>query len=389
MDNITKIALARKYRPQSLSELRGQEILVKILSNAIINNRLHHAYILSGIHGIGKTTTARIIAKTVNCSNIQILSESNIAVPCNSCNNCMNYNKNLDILEIDAASNTGVENVRDLISNAQYKPLAGKYKIFIIDEVHMLSKSAFNALLKLLEEPPLHMIFIFATTELNKIPVTIISRCQRFDLRPFSNHDLVKLLQVISAQEKIIIEEDALHIIAMSAGNSARDAISLLDQARGLSENISAKLVKDMIGLVDLVEAIMMVRYIIASDTKSSIELLNGFVECGKSIEKLFEQMLDVICYLTKIKTIENYKDLSYSEYQNQIEEIVQNIALPSLTILWQILFNSMMEFKTSHSLLHAAEIALIKSIYAATMPSIDQIIKNIPTVTAENPGGP
>ena len=221
--------LARKYRPQIFKDLVGQEMLVHILTNAIINNRVAHAYLLTGVRGVGKTTTARLIAMCLNC-------ESRVAEsfePCGKCNSCISIreDRNIDVIEIDAASKTGVEDIREIIDNVKYKPISCKYKIFIIDEVHMLSKSAFNALLKTLEEPPSHVKFLFATTEVKKIPVTIISRCQRFDLNRIEFSKLISYLLLIAKKEKIKIDNDAIALIVRAADGSVRDGLSLLDQA--------------------------------------------------------------------------------------------------------------------------------------------------------------
>jgi DNA polymerase-3 subunit gamma/tau len=371
------LALARKYRPQKFTDLRGQEVLITTLSNAIKSNRIHHAYLLSGIRGIGKTTTARIIARTVNCLHPIII--DNIIIPCNNCSNCLNLSagKNIDIIEIDAASNTSVDGVRDIITNSKYKPVESKYKIFIIDEVHMLSKSAFNALLKILEEPPLHVIFIFATTEVNKIPVTIISRCQRFDLKPFKREDLALLVQEICLKEGITIEEEAVDLISIKASGSARDALSLLDQAISLamSSSISSSNVSQMIGNVDLSNVINITEAIVTNNAKEAIGILNEVNFAGKAIEGLFQEVLDLICYILKVKTIEGYNDIIYREYQDKVTSIALTTNISSLTILWQILYKSLLDFKNSHSVIHAAEMAIIKAIYTTTLPKIDQII--------------
>ena len=236
-ENNEFIVLARKYRPQTFSELIGQDVLVQALSNAFKLNKLAHAFLLTGVRGIGKTTTARIIARTINCENLN----PNNFESCNKCDSCKSiYNEsNMDVLEMDAASRTGVDDVREIIDNVKYKPVSLKYKIFIIDEVHMLSKSAFNALLKTLEEPPLHVKFIFATTEVKKIPITILSRCQRFDLQRINNKTLTEHLNKISKIEKISISNESIYLIVRAADGSARDALSLLDQANILSSDNS------------------------------------------------------------------------------------------------------------------------------------------------------
>ena len=216
------VVLARKYRPQNFEDLLGQDALVQTLTNAIKNNRLHHAYILTGIRGVGKTTTARLIAKALNCTGLDGKGGPTIH-PCGVCENCkaIAAGRHIDVMELDAASRTGVDDIREILDGVRYKPTNARYKIYIIDEVHMLSKNAFNALLKTLEEPPAHVKFIFATTEIRKVPVTVLSRCQRFDLQRLTIEDLTKLFNKIVAAENLKAEDEALHMIAKAADGSA------------------------------------------------------------------------------------------------------------------------------------------------------------------------
>ena len=228
------LVLARKYRPQNFSELVGQEVLTTTLTNAITHNKLHQAYILCGIRGIGKTTTARIIAKTINCLDI---TTQNTALACGKCKNCLDINKSQhpDIIEINAADHRGINDIRELIATAIYAPVFAKYKVYIIDEVHMLTEEAFNCLLKLLEEPPAHVKFILATTEIRDVPQTILSRCQKFNLARLSSADMVSHLQKILQQENFTAEESALQLVAKISEGSVRDALSFLDQALAIN----------------------------------------------------------------------------------------------------------------------------------------------------------
>ena len=249
----TSHVLARKYRPMTFADLIGQEALVQTVRNAILNNRLPQAYMLTGIRGVGKTTSARIIAKGLNCIGPDGTGGMT-PNPCGQCRHCRDIaaDAHMDVIEIDAASNTGVDNVREIIEGAKYNPVSARFKVYIIDEVHMLSKQAFNALLKTLEEPPERIKFIFATTEIRKVPVTILSRCQRFDLKRVSEEELSALMTRICAQEGVTADEAALRLIARAGDGSVRDSLSLLDQAMTqLDSNITADGVRHMLGTAD------------------------------------------------------------------------------------------------------------------------------------------
>lgn len=245
--------LARKYRPGDFSGLIGQEALVRTLTNAISSGRIAHAFMLTGVRGIGKTTTARIIARALNCIGPDGAGGPTID-PCGVCDHCRSIaeDRHVDVMEVDAASHTGVDNIRELTDGARYRPVSARYKIYIIDEVHMLSKGAFNALLKTLEEPPEHVKFIFATTEIRKVPVTVLSRCQRFDLRRVPADRLIDHFRSIAEKENVPAEDEALAIVARAADGSVRDGLSLLDQAMALGDGgITAPQVRDMLGLAD------------------------------------------------------------------------------------------------------------------------------------------
>ena len=266
--------LARKYRPQTFADLIGQETLVQILTNAITTNRIANAYLLTGVRGVGKTTTARLIAMSLNCEN----KKDDSCEPCGTCESCKSIRSdhNLDVIEMDAASKTGVDDVREIIDNVKYKPVNCKFKIFIIDEVHMLSKSAFNALLKTLEEPPEHVKFIFATTEVKKIPVTILSRCQRFDLKRVESKDLIQHLKKISELEKVKIDEDAISLLVRAGDGSVRDTLSLLDQAIiNKNTTVTANTITNMLGLADRGNIFDLMEAIFKGNAASALEIFN------------------------------------------------------------------------------------------------------------------
>ncbi|MFT6106676.1 MAG: DNA polymerase-3 subunit gamma/tau, partial [Rickettsiales bacterium] len=291
--------LARKYRPNNFSELVGQEVLVQTLTNAIDNKKIAHSFILTGIRGVGKTTTARIIAKALNCLGEN--EDSNIArTPCGVCSNCVSISKSShqDVIEIDAASKTGVDDIRSLIDGVQYSPAIGRYKIYIIDEVHMLSNSAFNALLKTLEEPPAHIKFIFATTEIRKVPITVLSRCQRFDLRRLDVEELSAHLKNILSQENFTAEDLALSLIAESADGSVRDALSITD--RILSHNnyqseLTSVAVEEVLGLNDKNKIIDFFAEILQGNTKNTLDHLNKFYEYSTDIVNLIIDLQKIL----------------------------------------------------------------------------------------------
>lgn len=373
---------ARKYRPQNFKELVGQEVLTKTLSYCINNQKLAGAILLTGIRGVGKTSSARIIAKTINCTSI--LSDNfNNALPCGTCKNCENFNKQShpDIIEIDAASRTGVDDVREIIESSEYRPLIGKYKIFIIDEVHMLSKSAFNALLKLIEEPPAHVVFIFATTEVQKIPLTVISRCQRYDLRRLTFQEILTLLKDIAKNENVKIEDEALKIIALKSEGSARDATVILDQASSYIHNIDkndiidSKSINQMLGLVQISTILRLIKLVIAGNPKEAIELLEEIYMNSSNLEYFIQQVADLLASLIKEKAIPNFHDPLHKNYNTEFTDILVGMSISRLSILWQIFNNGTLEIKSSHNELLAAQMLIIKAIYSCNLPKIEHIL--------------
>lgn len=371
------ITFARKYRPTNFSELYGQEVLTKILNYTIQKDRISQGYLLTGIRGVGKTTAARIIAKTINCTSPIVKGE--YIEPCENCQNCNSFNKNNhpDIIEMDAASKTSVDDIRKIIESSDYKPLIGRYSIFIIDEVHMLSKGAFNALLKILEEPPAHVIFIFATTEPQKIPLTVISRCQRYDLKRLTFDDIFQLIQEIAKKEQLKIEIEALKIIASRSDGSARDAVSVLDQATslGAGEVITPEIVYQILGLVDTASIIKFFEYIIQKDAAKSIDLVNQLYISSANLEIFVGLVADFSAYLNKAKILPDYQNPIYLPFNDQVTAILTKVTLSQLSIIWQIYSKGIIEMKTSHNQLIEAEMLVIKSIYSQMLPSLEELV--------------
>lgn len=370
------ITFARKYRPRNFSQLYGQEVLTKILSYTIGTDRIAQGYLLTGIRGVGKTTSARIIAKTINCTHLKTVEQD--IHPCENCQNCLSFNNNNhpDIIEIDAASKTSVDDIRQIIESSEYKPLVGKYSIYIIDEVHMLSKGAFNALLKILEEPPPHLIFIFATTEPQKIPLTVISRCQRYDLRRLTFKEIFQLIKEIADKEQVPIEDEALKIIASRSDGSARDAISVLDQLVGYRDIIIPADVCKLLGLVDTGSIIKFFDTIIHKDIAKSMDLLHEvYMACG-NLEIFVMLLAEFIAYLSKVKLLPNYQDQIYDSFNSEITNILPRVTIAQLSIIWQIYSKGIVQVKMSHNQLMEVEMLAIKSIYSQMLPSIEELVQ-------------
>ncbi|MBL6675516.1 MAG: DNA polymerase III subunit gamma/tau, partial [Alphaproteobacteria bacterium] len=366
--------LARKYRPQTFADLIGQETLVQILTNAIITNRIANAYLLTGVRGVGKTTTARLIAMSLNCEN----KKDDSCEPCGTCDSCKSIRSdhNLDVIEMDAASKTGVDDVREIIDNVKYKPVNCKFKIFIIDEVHMLSKSAFNALLKTLEEPPEHVKFIFATTEVKKIPVTILSRCQRFDLKRVESKDLIQHLKRISELEKVKVDEDAISLLVRAGDGSVRDSLSLLDQAIiNTDTSVSAKTVANMLGLADRGKIYELLGHIAKGQASESLDLFRNLYNSGADILMIFEELLNVIHSITQIKISPNIQnDISIPELERvKGSEFATQLSMNSLSVMWQVLFKGFQELQNGFHLFQHGEMIIVRLIFITNSPQPEE----------------
>lgn len=382
-------ALARKYRPKNFSELIGQDALVKTISNAINANKLAQAYLLTGIRGVGKTTTARIIAQTANCENVQI-QDGAIPLQCGLCSNCKSFiaSNHPDIIEIDAASRTSVDDIRIIIENSEYRPLLGRYKVFIIDEVHMLSKSAFNALLKVLEEPPMHVIFIFATTEVKKIPLTIISRCQRFDLARIDIPKLTHLfLNVINA-EGINCDKLALELIASKADGSARDGLSLLDQAiilAGHNNIVSSDIVKSMVGFVSKSEVIEFFSSVIYNKADKALVVIHNIHKVSSDFTEFLNELATLCAYMAKKIALKEHLEIEFNNHEVEICDLVKNINMAWVQIAWQLIFKASVELKITTNQLQLIEMLVLKLIYITSEPLVNKKIKISESQTSES----
>ena len=374
--------LARKYRPTNFAELIGQDALVHTLSNAIKTGRVAHAFMLTGVRGVGKTTTARIIAKALNCIGPTGQSES-MTEPCGVCNNCIAIaeDRHVDVMEMDAASHTGVDDIRELIESVRYRPASARYKVYIIDEVHMLSKNAFNALLKTLEEPPEHVKFVFATTEIRKVPVTVLSRCQRFDLRRIDVDVLNGHFKSIAGQEQVDIEDEALQLISRAADGSVRDGLSLLDQAIALSTGlVSVKLVQSMLGLADRAAIFDLFDVLMSGKTKLALEQFSAMYANGADPLVVLQDLLDVTYWVTRIKIAPEIAQANYTPETERVRggSFAEKLPMPELTRTWQLLLKGLAEAQSAPSPFQATEMLLVRITYAAALPPVGDLIKKV-----------
>ena len=387
MSETTNIPIPLKYRPLKFSELIGQDLMSKTIQNAIEMNRIANAYLLTGVRGVGKTTTARIIAKSLNCLNI---TEQDNNEPCGVCDNCkaITESRSVDVYEMDAASRTGIADIRELIEGVQYSPVSSKYKVYIIDEVHMLSTAAFNGLLKTLEEPPPHVKFIFATTEVRKIPTTILSRCQRYDLKRVEPDDLVIFLKSICEKETVEFEEGALKIIARAADGSVRDGLSILDQSIAFSgKHISEEQVKEMIGLNDPTKILELIKFITDGQTQQSLEKINELYDNGADPSMIVKDLIETVHSLTMINidAAEGVKSsLTDSEY-NAVQEVAGNLDVSTLSMIWQMLNKGLHEVTDSFSPITSLEMLIIRIIYLNDIPKPNELISELNNMVEKN----
>ena len=373
--------LARKYRPQNFDDLMGQEVMVQTLKNAFKIDRIAHAYMLTGVRGIGKTTTARLLARALNYKTNSIdkpnIDMEEIGYHCLE----IMESRHIDVIEMDAASRTGIADIREIIDSINYSPSSARFKIYIIDEIHMLSKAAFNGLLKTLEEPPSHVKFIFATTEVQKVPLTILSRCQRFDLRRFDNELVRSLLLKVCSKENIKIDDSVIGLISRASGGSARDSLSLLDQAIALSENdeaLSEDLIRKMLGLSDQGRIIDLFEYISNGNVESALTEIRDQVDIGVDPSNLIEVLGDLVHEMTRHKvTQENEDNLSLGpENITRLKKIIEGESVKNLSRYWQMILKAANEIKNFSKPLSALEMAVIRMCYISDLPTPDEIIK-------------
>lgn len=381
-ENNSYKVLARKYRPETFKDLVGQAAMVQTLKNAFEADRIAQAFILTGIRGTGKTTTARIIAKGLNCIGLDQKGGPTVE-PCGKCSNCTAIieGNHVDVLEMDAASRTGVDDIREIIESIYYKASSGRFKVYIIDEVHMLSNNAFNALLKTLEEPPKHVKFIFATTEIRKVPVTVLSRCQRFDLRRIEPEEMIALLQRITKSEGVNVSEDAFRMITRAAEGSARDATSLLDQAISHGGGSSdAKHVRAMLGIADRGRVLDLFKMIMQGDAAAALTELNSQYSDGADPIVVLKDLAEITHWISvsKITPDMNEDPTITPDERTRGIELSKTLSMRALTRMWQMLVKSLGEIAIAPSPIMAAEMIIIRLTHAADLPPTDELIKII-----------
>ena len=384
--------LARKYRPETFADLVGQEAMVRTLKNAFEADRIAQAFVMTGIRGTGKTTTARIIAKGINCIGPDGTGGPTTE-PCGVCENCVAImeGRHVDVMEMDAASRTGVGDIREIIESVHYRAASARYKIYIIDEVHMLSTSAFNALLKTLEEPPAHVKFIFATTEIRKVPVTVLSRCQRFDLRRIEPEDMIGMLQRIAAGEHAEIAEDALALITRAAEGSARDATSLLDQAisHGAGET-TVEQVRAMLGLADRGRVLDLYQMIMRGDAAAALTELGAQYAAGADPMAVLRDLAEITHWISVVKITPDAADdptVSPDERARGLQ-MASDLPMRAMTRMWQMLLKALDEVASAPNSMMAAEMAIIRLTHVAELPSPEELIRKLQDTPPPPPSG-
>jgi DNA polymerase III subunit gamma/tau len=392
--------LARKYRPQTFAELIGQDAMVQTLGNAIKRDRLAHAFLMTGVRGVGKTSTARLIAKALNCIGPDGQGGPTIS-PCGMCEPCVAIaeGRHIDVIEMDAASHTGVDDVREIIEAVRYASVSARYKIYIIDEVHMLSKNAFNALLKTLEEPPGHVKFLFATTEVNKVPITVLSRCQRFDLKRITVETLVKQFTDIVGKENVLAEPEALLLVAQAAEGSVRDGLSILDQAIAHADldgdgTVTAAQVRDMLGLSDRGAVRRLFGLILSGDAQAMLAEARTQYNLGVEPLAMIAGLLGEVHRLTLAKIGAPHDGALDSESRDSVDAMSDQLTFPVLHRLWQLLLKGHEEVSRAAMPLECSDMALLRVVHGASLPDPGELAKMIqqgggiapsPATTASN----